>query len=86
MAGYTNKICRDNHIHYTSLCLLFSIIMLLLMVTHWCYPYFESSMHVGEIHLIYYAHSGWGIISFDRRITAWLINSCTYSKSKRRDV
>ena len=24
---YTNKICRDNHIHYTSLRLLFSIIM-----------------------------------------------------------
>ena len=34
--------------------------------------------HVGEIH---YAHMGWGIISFDRRITAWLVNSCTYLKS-----
>ena len=33
----TNKICRDNHIHYTSLRLLFSIIMSVLMVTHWCY-------------------------------------------------
>ena len=30
---YTNKICGDNHIHYTSLRLLFSIIMLLLMST-----------------------------------------------------
>ena len=34
---YTNKICGDNHIHYTSLRLLFSFIMHLLMVTHWCY-------------------------------------------------
>ena len=36
---YTNKICRNNHIHCTSLRLLFSInIKHLLMVTHWCYP------------------------------------------------
>ena len=40
--------------------------------------------------LIYYSytHSGWGD-SFDRHIqlaTARLVNSCTYSKSKRRDV
>ena len=55
---YTNNICRDNHIHYTSLRLLFSIIMHLLMATHWCHPQFKSSMrvHVGEIH---YAHRGW---------------------------
>ena len=35
-----NKICRDNHVHYTSLRLLFSIIMCLLTVhvIHWCYP------------------------------------------------
>ena len=33
MAGpKTNKICRDNHIHYTSLRLLFSVIMHLLML------------------------------------------------------
>ena len=39
----------------------------------------ESSMHVEEIHYnSYYAHRWWGIISFDRRITAWLANSCTY--------
>ena len=30
--------CRDNHVYYTSLCLLFLIIMCLLMVIHWCYP------------------------------------------------
>ena len=37
-------------------------------------------MHVEDIH---YAHKGWGIISFNRCITDWLVN---YSKSKCRDV
>ena len=34
----TNKICRDNHVHFASLRLLFSIIMCLLTVIRWCYP------------------------------------------------
>ena len=80
----TNKIFRDNHTHYTSLHLLFSIIMHQLMVTHWCY---FLCMHVGEIHLIHYhLICGGGIISLDCRTIASLVNSCTYSKSKRRDV
>ena len=37
-SSYTNKICRDNHVHYTSLLFLFSIIMSLLTVIRWCYP------------------------------------------------
>ena len=37
---YTNKICRDNHVHYTSLRLLFSIMatICLLTIIHWCNP------------------------------------------------
>ena len=39
-------------------------------------------MHVGEVHVIRLR----GIISFDCRITARLVYSCTHSKSKCRDV
>ena len=46
---YTNKICRDNHIYYTSLHLLFSIIMHLFMSTCSCYPSVSVlDLHVGE--------------------------------------
>ena len=41
-------------------------------------------MHVGEIYFIHYAHRGWGggrIISFDRRITAWLAPASTQKAS-----
>ena len=36
---YTNKICRDNHVHYTSQRLLFSIMATICLLTmiHWCY-------------------------------------------------
>ena len=34
--------------------------MRLLMVTHWCYILSFNPMHVGEIHLIHYAHGGMG--------------------------
>ena len=34
-------------------------------------------MHVGSRN----SYRLWGIISFDRRIPAWLVNSCVYSKS-----
>ena len=48
MAG-SNKICRDNHIHYTSLHLLFLIIMHLLMLTCLCYHSGSVlDLHVGE--------------------------------------
>ena len=43
---YTNKICRDNRIHYTSPCLFFSIIMHLLMST--CLLS-TLDLHVGDI-------------------------------------
>ena len=50
---YTNKIYRDNHIHYTSLCLLFSTIMhapidVDLFVLAILYPLSILDLHVGE--------------------------------------
>ena len=71
---------RDiNHIHYTSLRLLFLSIMRLLMVTHWCYSNLNLLyyMHVGSRNQ--YARRGWGIISFDCWIPA------PTQKSKCRD-
>ena len=46
---------RDNHNHYTSLCLLFSIIIDLLMLTcsrHAIDPWSVLDLHVGEIHVL----------------------------------
>ena len=47
-------------------------------------------MYMGEIHhsylLKYVLLAGGGNIRFDHRITAWLVNSYTHSKCKRRDV
>ena len=71
----------------TSLCLLFLIIMHLLMVTHWCYPSINLNLlctwekFILSTMLIL---GGGGIISLDHCITAWLVNFCTYSKSKHR--
>ena len=84
---YINKICRDNHIHYTSLRLVFSIIMCLLMVTHWCYPYLNLlCMHACGRNNIpcRLVDRGWG--HNHCCITARLLYSCTYSRSKRRYV
>ena len=43
-----HKICRGNHIHYTSLRLLFSIIIHLSMSTCSCYPSSVLDLHWGE--------------------------------------
>ena len=70
-----NKICRDNHIHYTSLRLLFSIIMCLLMVIRWCYLLNLNLVRRWEkimLSPIIMAYRGGGI---DCRITAWLVYS-----------
>ena len=50
MAGSKSiQICRDNHIHYTSLRLLFSVITYLLMSTCSCYSSVSIlDLHVGE--------------------------------------
>ena len=51
----------DNHIHYTSLCLFFSIIMRLLMTCS-CYP----SVNVLDLHACKRKHPLWiRIVSFD---------------------
>ena len=85
----TNKICWDIHIHYSY------IPMLAFLDYHapvdgdpyWCYPSINLNLlctwekFILSTMLIL---GGGGIISLDHCITAWLVNFCTYSKSKHR--
>ena len=51
---YTNKI-RDNHNHYTSLCLLFLISYyrpIDVDIFKACYPWSVLNLYVGEIHVL----------------------------------
>ena len=70
---YTNKICRDNHIHYTSLRLLF------LISYHAPACWWSIGAILNNLNLLILV--GGGKIGLDHCITAWLVNFCANSKA-----